>query len=155
MSRSEQNNRPHKKAIRAEVQRVDNSLSDLVSTVRTANLLTGGSNLSSYGTMAWSTNYSLVTLNRIVLTYFYTTSGLFQTAVQLPIQDALSRSIEIESGQLSQDDIDTVLRLWEDFGIWEKLLDMATWARLYGGGAILINTNQDPKTPLNLKTCSC
>lgn len=154
MSRSEQNNRPHKKAIRAEVQRVDNSLSDLVSTVRTANLLTGGSNLSSYGTMAWSTNYSLVTLNRIVLTYFYTTSGLFQTAVQLPIQDALSRSIEIESGQLSQDDIDTVLRLWEDFGIWEKLLDMATWARLYGGGAILINTNQDPKTPLNLKTIS-
>ena len=162
MSRAEQNNRPKRLAERAKFHAaakgapvaVQNSLTELVSTIRSANLLTGGSNLSSYGTMAWSNNYSLLTLNRIILTYFYTTSGLFQTAVQLPIQDAISKGIEIESSQVSQRDIDMVFDFWEDTGVWEKIVDFGTWARLYGGGALLINTNQDPMTPLNIKTVS-
>jgi len=115
---------------------------------------TGGSYLSNYNTQAFSNNYSLITLNRIVLTYMYTTNGIFQTAVQLPIQDAIGKGIEIESGQLDNDDIEKVYEYWEENNIWGKILDFYTWVRLFGGGALLINTNQDPKKPLTYKGLS-
>jgi phage-related protein (TIGR01555 family) len=111
---------------------------------------TGGSTLSSYGTAAYSNNYSLLTLNRIILTYMYTGNGIFQTAIQLPIQDAIGKGIDIQSGELDNDDIDEVMSYWEDIGLWEAVLNYWTWVRLYGGGALLVNSNQDPQKPLNL-----
>lgn len=132
-------------------QRYENGLGDLVTLAKAGALITGGSELSAYNTIGYSNNYSLLSLNRIVLTYMFTTNGLFQTALQLPIQDAISRGIEIESDELSQSDIDTVFEFWEDEGFWDTILHGATWSRLYGGGGILINTNQDPTTPLRLR----
>ena len=126
-------------------------LGDLVTMVQAGSLLTGGSQLSAYNTVAHDNNYSLISLNRIVLTYLYTSNGLFQTALQLPVQDAISKGIEIESDQMSASDIDAILEFWDDNGIWDTILNAATWARLYGGGGIVINTNQDPETPLRLR----
>lgn len=134
--------------------RRENGLGDLVNFVKAGNLLTGGSQLSAYNTLAFSNNYSLVTLNRIVLTYMFTTNGLFQTALQLPIQDAISRGIEMESNDLDAANIDEVMEFWEDNGVWDSILNAATWGRLYGGGGLLINTNQDPETPIDLKRIS-
>lgn len=131
--------------------RRNNGLGDLATFVTAGSLITGGAELSAYNTMAYSNNYSLISLNRIVLTYMFTTNGLFQTALQLPIQDAISKGVELESDELSASDIDTVLEFWDDEGIWDTILHGATWARLYGGGGILINTNQDPTTPLRLR----
>lgn len=113
-------------------------------------MMTGGSFLSGYNTMAFSNNYSLVTLNRIILTYQYAGNGIFQTAIQLPIQDAIGKGIEIESGQLDSSDIDQVYEYWEENGIWETILNTWTWIRLFGGGALLINSNQDPQAPLSM-----
>lgn len=132
-------------------QRYQNGLGDIASFFAAGSLITGGAELSAYNTMAYSNNYSLISLNRIVLTYMFTTNGLFQTALQLPIQDAISRGVELESDEISASDIDTVLEFWDDEGIWDTILNGATWARLYGGGGILINTNQDPTTPLRLR----
>lgn len=132
-------------------QAIDNSLTELVGAVRLASQLTGGSTLSSYGTIGFSNNYSLITLNRIILTYLYTGNGIFQTAIQLPIQDAISKSIEIDSGEMSSEDIDEIMEWWEKNELWDVILNYFTWVRLYGGGAIIINSNQDPSSPLNLK----
>ena len=127
----------------------NNSLTDLALGVKTANLLTGGSDVASYAGIAYNNNYSLLTLNRVVLTYFYTSSGIIQRAIQVPIQDALSRGIEIESGEMSADEIDTLLDHMERTDQWTKLEDAITWKRLYGGGGLVIGTNQDPEEPLN------
>jgi len=127
---------------------LNNNLSDVGTGLRT---MTGGSFLSSYNTQAFSNNYSLITLNRIILTYMYTGNGIFQTAIQLPIQDAIGKGIEIESGELDNDDIQAVYDYWEDNHIWRTILDTWTWIRLFGGGALLINSYQDPKKPLKLK----
>lgn len=131
-----------------------NSLSDLVAGVRVSTMLTGGSDLASYGTIAYNNNYSLLTLNRIILTYLYTSSGIFQTAIDLPTQDALSRGIEIESDQMSPSDIDELLDFMEETGQWAALLNAWNWGRLYGGAGLIINTNQDPESPLDLRTLS-
>jgi phage-related protein (TIGR01555 family) len=113
--------------------------------------------LSSYGTIAYSNNYSLITLNRIILTYLFTGNGIFQTAIQLPIQDALSKGIEIESGEMSPKEIDQLLE-WmespfegdiESFTPWEIILNMYTWVRLYGGGGAVINNGEDPAEVLS------
>ena len=127
---------------------IKNGLNDLAFAVSNT---TGGSFLSSYNTQAFSNNYSLITLNRIILTYMYTGNGIFQTAIQLPIQDAIGKGIEIESGELDNDDIDAVYEYWEEHGIWETILNAWTWIRLFGGGALLVNTVQDPKAPLNYR----
>jgi hypothetical protein len=81
----------------------------------------------------------------------YTGNGIFQTAIQLPIQDAIGKGIEIESGEMDNTDIDSVLDYWEDNRVWDTILNAWTWVRLFGGGAIMINTDQDPEKPLSLK----
>lgn len=133
-------------------QTITNSLSDLVAGVRVSTMLTGGSDLASYGTIAYNNNYSLLTLNRIILTYLYTSSGIFQTAIELPTQDALSRGIEIESDQMSPTDIDELLDFMEESGQWSALLSAWNWARLYGGAGLIINTNQEPGEALDYRT---
>lgn len=140
-------------------QRLDNSLTELLAGVSVASTMTGGSYLSSYGmSIAHSNNYSLITLNRIILTYLYTTNGIFQTAIELPIQDALSKGIEIDSGEMSSDDIDTLLE-WmetpfndqvENFTPWEVIHNTFVWKRLYGGGGIILNDGEDPEQPFNI-----
>lgn len=132
-------------------QRIDNSLTELVAGVRLASMLTGGSTLSSYGTIGYTNNYALLTLNRIILTYLYTGNGIFQTAIQLPVQDAIRKGIEIESGEMSAEDIEIILEWMEEKGLWEAILNFFTWSRLFGGGGMIINSNQDPAEPLNLK----
>lgn len=127
---------------------LNNGLTDVAQNL---SLTTGGSFLSGYNTLAFSNNYSLVTLNRIILTYLYSGNGIFQTAIQLPIQDAIGKGIEIESGQLDNSDIDEIYNYWEEQGIWETVLNTWTWIRLFGGGALLINSAQDPKDPLSLR----
>ena len=81
----------------------------------------------------------------------YTGNGIFQTAIQLPIQDAIGKGVEIESGELDNEDIDMVYEYWEEIGLWQTILNYMTWVRLFGGGALLINTNQKPEKPLSLK----
>lgn len=133
-------------------RQITNSLSDLVAGVSVSTMLTGGSDLASYGTIAYNNNYSLLTLNRIILTYLYTSTGIFQTAIDLPTQDAISRGIEIESDQMSSSDIDDLLDFMEESGQWTTLLSAWNWGRLYGGAGLVINTNQEPKEPLDYNT---
>lgn len=132
-------------------QMVNNSLTELVAGVRVSSMMTGGSDLAGYGGIAYNNNYSLITLNRIILTYLYTSSGIFQTAINLPVQDALAKGIEIESGQMTAAEIDELLSFMESSGQWEALLNAWNWARLYGGAGLIINTNQDPEKPINFK----
>lgn len=130
---------------------INNSLTDLVAGVRVQQMLTGGSDLASYGTIAYNNNYSLLTLNRIILTYLYTSSGVFQTAIELPTQDALSGGIEIESDQMSAADIDDLLDFMEESDQWGSLLNAWNWSRLYGGAGLIVNSNQDPAEPLDYR----
>lgn len=130
-------------------EQINNSLTDLSGLI--AGAVTGGSSLSTYNTIGFSNNYSLITLNRIILTYFYTGNGLFQTAVQLPIQDALAKGIKIESGELAPEDIDQILDWFESHNVWVALENFWTWVRVYGGGALIVNTDQNPEDPLNYK----
>ena len=129
--------------------RIDNSFTDLVAAVSISG--TGGSSLSSYDTVSFANNYALITLNRIILTYLYSGNGIFQTAIQLPIQDALAKGIEIESGELDPEDIDEIHDWLETHEAMRRVQDYWSWVRVYGGGALIINCDQAPESPMNWK----
>lgn len=129
---------------------INNSLTDLVAGVKIASMLTtGGSQLANYEGVAYNNNYSLLTLNRVILTYLYTSSGIIQTAIDLPVQDALSKGIEIESPQMSAEEIDKLIDYMEETDQWEALRNAWNWSRLYGGAGLVLATNQDPKEKLD------
>lgn len=130
---------------------ITNGLTELVATMKVANTMTGGSMLAGYDTIGYNNNYSLITLNRIILTYLYTSSGIIQTAIDLPTQDALSKGIEIDSNQMSADDIDELLDFMEQTDQWAKLRQAWNWGRLYGGAGLVLNSNQDPRQPLDYR----
>lgn len=133
-------------------KRIDNSLTELAAGVRLSAMLTGGSTLSSYGTIGRANNYSLITLNRIILTYLFTGNGIFQTAIQLPVEDAIRNGVTIDSAEMDANDIDQLMEWFDKQRLWDTILNYQTWTRLFGGGGIIINTNQDPETPLNKRT---
>ena len=130
--------------------RIDNSLTEL--TLGLKAYATGGSQLSGLGTLAYSNNYGLISQQRIILTYLYTGNGIFQTAVHVPIQDAIGKGITIESGELAPDEIDEIIDWMEEKGAWGAIEQGEAWARLFGGGGIIINTpDKDTTKPLRLK----
>lgn len=131
-------------------RQIDNSLTDLVSMLGVAQA-TGGSQLSGYGTIGFANNYNLITRNWIMLTYLYSGNGLFQTAVQLPIQDALAKRILLEMPAGSPEDVDAVLDWFEEHEVWQALENFWSWVRVYGGGALVVNTDQDPEKPMNYR----
>jgi len=128
----------------------NNSITELAAMARIANMTTGTAQLSEYGTISAANNYSLITLNRIILTYLFSGNGIFQRAVQVPILDAISKGIEIESDEVSADEIEAVMEWWESNNLWDVILNFYTWSRLYGGGGIVINTDQDSSKPLEI-----
>jgi phage-related protein (TIGR01555 family) len=133
--------------------RIDNSLVELAAGIRAFTAPeTGGSDLSNYGTIAYSNNAALITLNWTLLSYFYVGNGIFQRAIRMPIQDALSKGIEIESDEISPDDSTEILNYCQDNQTFQKIVDAWTWVRLFGGGALIVNTNDDPSKPMTTRT---
>ncbi|GBR73955.1 putative phage portal protein [Candidatus Termititenax aidoneus] len=122
----------------------NNSLTELVSIVGAMS----GARLSSYNTIAYSANTALITTQHIMLAYLYVNNGIFQAAVQCPIQDALSKGIIIKSDELDDNDIDQILEYMDYNGLWQTIIDFETWRNVYGGAALIINTPAEPSTRL-------
>jgi len=108
-------------------------------------------NLTSFNPILMNNIYAPLTINWTMLTYMYKTHGVIQTAIDMPVLDALRGGLELTSDQLSVDELGELEDTIEETGILETIGEATIWARLYGGGAIIINTNQDPATPLSMK----
>lgn len=130
--------------------RLDNSLSDLEAGLTGSSGIPGGmSPLTSFNPTLQNNIYAPITLMWTNLMYMYRTHGLLQTAIDMPVLDALRGGIEIQSdGQLSADDIAEIENYLEENAVLERIGDAFIWARLFGGGALIINSELDPQEPL-------
>lgn len=124
---------------------VSNSLTGLVQAAQAQ------SNLTSFNPIIQNNLYAPLTINWTMLMYMYKTHGIIQTALDMPVMDALRGGIEIKSDELSPDEIKDLQDDIEQFGILKTVQTAKIWARLFGGGGIIINTDQNPETPLNEK----
>lgn len=92
--------------------------------------------------------YAPVTLMWSNLMYMYKTHGLIQTAIDMPVLDALRGGLDFHSNQLDTDDLGKLEDYLEEHAVLERIGDAFIWARLFGGGALIINTEGNCEEPI-------
>lgn len=130
------------------VTRVENGLAEAVG--YNAQAVSQGEAVSSTDTFQKNIRWYLVTNFRQALSHAYTEIGLVQTLVDVPVDDALRGGVIVKSKQLNEEQIeDLVASLDRDDDI-TLVGQAAKWTRLFGGAAVLVLTDQDPTTPLDV-----
>ncbi len=137
---------------RAQNEQVMNSLSSLCETLNSGFGQYGdGPQISETNTLFYNNRWYLISNLRQLLSQIYVEHGIVQTLVDQPVDDAFRAGFEIKTGQLDADQIEDLNIYLERNQVIRSIMQAMKWARLYGGGAVLIITDQDPGTPLNLK----
>lgn len=113
-----------------------------------------GTQVSQIDTLFKNNRWYLISNMRQILSELYVEHGIVQTIVDVPVDDGLRGGIEIKSKQLDEDQIDelyTHIEREEDIPIFGQALK---WNRLFGGAGVLIITDQDYSTPLDMESIS-
>ena len=105
---------------------------------------------SRLDTIFINTRWNLISNYRSVLSEAYAEYGIVQTLVEQPVSDAFSKGFDISTEQLDTEQkkkLDTYL---EKYQIVQTIQQAFIWARLYGGGGIVVLTDQNPSLPLDV-----
>ena len=134
-------------------QEVTNSLSSVIASLGGYGLGTafGSTQVSQTDTLFKNNRWYLVSNIRQVLSELYVEHGIVQTLVDLPVDDAFRGGLEIITDELDQEDLEDLNYRLERENVLEQYIQAKKWTRLFGGGAILIINNEDPKTPFDVK----
>lgn len=111
----------------------------------------GGSQVSQAATLQRNLRNYLISNNYTMLSQAYIEIGLIQTIVDVPVEDAFKGGITVTSQQLDEQDLRKLYVALEREGDLTEAAQATKWKRLYGGGALIIITDQDPAEPLDLK----
>lgn len=109
-----------------------------------------GTQLSQVTTIFNNLRWYLVSNMRQPLSQAYAELGLVRTIVDVPVEDGMRGGVDIKSKILSPEEIEElkfVMEQEDDIGVMGKGLK---WNRLFGGGGVLILTDQDPAEPLDI-----
>ena len=94
----------------------------------------------------------MLTLNYIPLANTYKSNGFAKLAVDLPVSDCFRNGGYIlNSSTLSPEELQELQDYMEEHDT-EVIKQCVRWGRLYGGGLVICNTDQQPDTPFNPKT---
>lgn len=91
-----------------------------------------------------------VSNERQLLSEMYVELGLVQAICNIPVNDALRGGITVKSSELDEDQIEQLMISVDRDDDLNTAGQSEIWNRLYGGAGILILTDQDPLTPLDL-----
>lgn len=103
----------------------------------------GTNKLSIPAEFAANTTYSLISLQRIMLSYAYVTYGPIRTLVDQPVYDAFRGGFKVETEEVSPDELEDLNKEMRKLKLQRKVVDALRWDRLFGGAGIIINTDQD------------
>ena len=119
---------------------VENRLTDLQAQVAASkNFQTANANIEAHPPQ--------ITLEYPNLENYYNSFNIIQTAIDLPVDDALSKGFEVISKELDADDIQQAMEVFHEFIGLDSISKLAKYSRLYGGaGLILLDGNQDLTT---------
>lgn len=94
----------------------------------------------------------LITRLWLLLTNAYNKNAFLQTAVNQMVEDAFRNDgLIIDSKQLTTDELEKLRVTMDEEGDINAIIDCIRWGRLYGGGALIANTEQDYTLPLSEK----
>lgn len=109
-----------------------------------------GVQLSQTDTLFKNLRGYMISNNRNLLSQMYVELGLVQTIVDVPVDDAFRGGIELQTKQLDEEDLADLIAGMEQEDDITTYAQANKWNRLFGGGACIILTEQDPATPLNM-----
>lgn len=99
-----------------------------------------------------SNAYDLITYRWVALTNAYNKNSFLQTAVNQKVEDAFRNDgLIIDTKTLDTEELETLRKTMDEEGDIEAIIDCIRWGRLYGGGVLIANTDQDPTLPLDEK----
>jgi uncharacterized protein len=110
----------------------------------------GTQEVSQAGELFNDLRWYFVSNFRQLLSEAYVEIGLIQTVVDVPVDDALRGGVEIISKQLSPDQLDRLRDQITREDDLKKVSQALKWNRLFGGAGVMILTDQDPATPLEI-----
>ena len=108
----------------------------------------GQAPITSTNPLFQNNQYQPITLLHQVLSAMYKTHGLLRAALQVPVLDAVRDGLDLASDQLDHDELRRVEDFLEENGVLDRIVDVFIWARLYGGAALIINTEEDSSKPI-------
>lgn len=110
-----------------------------------------GTPLTQLDTLFKNNRWYLVSNMRQVESEAYVEHGIIQTIVDVPVDDAFRGGVDILSKQLSAEQIEELSTYIDRENILMGAIGQAKkWERLFGGAGVVILTDQDPATPLDL-----
>ena len=91
----------------------------------------------------------IISYNWVQLAEIYKNNGFIKLAVDLPVSDCFRNGgYDFDSNTLEAEELqelNDIVHNKDD----EKIKQCMRWSRLYGGGSLVINSNQKPEVPLN------
>ncbi len=107
--------------------------------------------ISQSTTLFKNLRWYLVSNFRQMLSEAYVELGLVQIIVDVPVDDGLRGGVELKSQQLDEEQIQELQISLDRDDDLTVAGQAAKWNRLFGGAGILVLTDQDPETPLELE----
>lgn len=125
-----------------------NSLGGLCDQLNTGWQFGYGPQISSADSLFDNNRWYLISNLRQLLSQVYVEHGIVQTLVDQPVDDAFRAGFEIKTNQLDSDDKEQLMIYAKRNRVIDNIMGGEKWKRLYGGGAIVLLTNQNPKAPM-------
>lgn len=107
--------------------------------------------IENAGTLFKNLRWYFISNDRQLLNEMYVELGLVQTIVNVPVDDALRGGVIIKSKQLEESQLEELQETLDRDDDLNEAGQAAKWNRLFGGAGILILTDQDPETPLDVE----
>lgn len=113
----------------------------------------GGTELNNFDTIIQNTGYNVITVQYMALGYLYKSEGIIQAAIDMPVQDGFRGGLELYSAteQMDKDDIKALTDDLDETSFYKTVKTSLNWARLFGGGALILENGQNPQTPLTMQ----
>lgn len=110
----------------------------------------GGSELNNFDNIINNTGYNVITIQYMALAYLYKSEGIIQAAIDMPVQDGFRGGLELISHTelMDKDDIKILGDDLDKTSFFKTFKTAMNWARLFGGGAIIIENGDNPEKPL-------
>lgn len=124
----------------------------LIDNLSSSFMFGGGAALSQTSPFFFNNRWYMLSNDRQLLSEMYAEHGLVQVLVEQPVDDGFRGGFEIKSSQLDGNDIEKIWQYFEEHKVLYAITQGMKWARLYGGGGVLIIVPQDPQTPLRFDT---
>ena len=107
--------------------------------------------VSQPATLMRNNRYSMITLNRALLSSLYMEHGLVQVIIDAPVDEAIRGGVDVTCDELDADDIKTLQEFIDTEGVLQTLGTAQKWARLYGGGGVIVNAGQKFDKPFEIE----